>query len=185
MARLTSYASFFYFTDSSTSPQLSSDIGSQVSLPFVSFLPVLSPLAILYVLMDLNAINRLMLPSYIFNVKLFPKLQVYKTNYHLDIWTSTKTGHLISTPDMFISHCSLSQYMRTLPYQLIMSKQKQKLESLDSLTVYIQSKYPVCSTYKLYQESDYYSPLHLLLSWPKPLLSRSQGKEWGRMRRII
>lgn len=117
IACLTSYASFFYFADSSISPQLSSDIGPQVPLPFVSFLPVLSPLAILSILMDVNAINRLMLRSYIFKVKLFPKLQVYKTNCHLDIldkyknWTFNLYSRYVHLILLFISvyeNCILS-----------------------------------------------------------------------------
>lgn len=150
IACLTSYASFFYFADSSISPQLSSDIGPQVPLPFVSFLPVLSPLAILSILMDVNAINRLMLRSYIFKVKLFPKLQVYKTNWHLDIldkyknWTFNLYSRYVHLILLFISvyeNCILS---------IDRVKKKNWSHSWLCLTAYIQSKYPVCSTYKLY-----------------------------------
>lgn len=140
IACLTSYASFFYFADSSISPQLSSDIGPQVPLPFVSFLPVLSPLAILSILMDVNAINRLMLRSYIFKVKLFPKLQVYKTNCHLDIldkyknWTFNLYSRYVHLILLFISvyeNCILSTDR--------VKKKKKKLESLLTLSYSLHS----------------------------------------------
>ena len=59
---------------------------------------------------------------------------------------------------MFISHCPLSQYMRTPPYQFITSKKKKKMRvALDYSIVYSTfnlSKYPF-SLPTAYMKIDY------------------------------
>jgi len=68
---------------------------------------------------------------------------------------------------MVISHCSLSQYMRTPPYQFIRSKKKKKMRvALDYSIVYSTfnlSKYPVFPTHKLYENRLFIISLNTII----------------------
>lgn len=80
---------------------------------------------------------------------------------------------------MFISHCPLSQYMRTPPYQFITSKKKKMRVTLDYSIVYSTfnlSKYPVFPTHNLYENRLFIISLNTIILAQIFLTKIKEGK---------